>query len=227
MTQARERPVLLTGFQPYGGRGRNPAAEIATALDDKTIEGHRVVGRTLPVSFRGLADRIAALFDEHNPIVAISLGLWPGESTIRLERFGLNLADFEIADNDGTTMVDEPIEANRATGLFASWPVRAIEQALLAGGIPAKLSTCAGTFLCNAALYNLMRVIEQRSPAVLGGFIHLPYMPEQVAQLLAETRRERRLELHQRSDLASMALSVQAHAVSIVIATTLAEIGKP
>ena len=27
------RPALVTGFMPYGGRGVNPAAEIAAALD--------------------------------------------------------------------------------------------------------------------------------------------------------------------------------------------------
>jgi pyroglutamyl-peptidase len=226
MTQARERVVLITGFEPYGGRGLNPAAEIAKALKGQTIAGHRVVGRTLPVSYRGLADRLAALIEEQNPVVAIGLGLWPGEPTIRLERFGLNLADFEITDNDGTTLVDEAIEANGATGRFATLPLRAIEQALLAGGIPVRLSSTAGTFLCNATLYSLMRIIERPSPAAVGGFIHVPYMPEQVALMLAAAKREGRLELHQRSDLASMELSMQVRAVSIAIATTLAEIGR-
>jgi len=226
MTQARDRVVLITGFEPYGGRGRNPSAEVAKALEGQTIAGHRVVGRTLPVSYRGLAGRLAALIDEQKPVVVMSLGLWPGEPAIRLERHGLNLADFDIADNDGATLVDAAIEASGATGRFASLPLRAIEQALLAGGIPARLSSTAGTFLCNATLYNLMRIIEERSPAAVGGFIHVPYMPEQVALMLVETRRERRLELHQRSDLASMELSMQARAVSIAIATTLAEIGK-
>jgi len=226
MTQGRERVVLITGFEPYGGRGRNPAAEIAKALEGQRIEGHLVVGRTLPVSYHGLADRLAALIEEQNPVVAISLGLWPGEPMIRLERFGLNLADFEIADNEGAILVDEVIEANGAAGLFATLPLRAIEQALLAGGIPVKLSSTAGTFLCNATLYSLMRLIERRSPSAVGGFIHVPYMPEQVALVLAKSKRERRLELHQRSDLASMELSVQVRAVSIAIATTLAEIGR-
>jgi pyroglutamyl-peptidase len=226
MTEPRERPVLITGFEPYGGRGRNPAAEIAKAVDGRTIEGRLVVGKTLPVSYRGLAPRLAALIEKHNPVVAISLGLWPGEPMIRLERFGLNLADFEIADNDGAILMDAAIEANGANGLFASLPLRAIEQALLADGIPARLSGTAGTFLCNATLYSLMSIIQNRSPAIVGGFIHVPYMPEQVALMLADTRHERRLELHQRSDLASMELSVQIRAVSIAIATALAEAGQ-
>jgi pyrrolidone-carboxylate peptidase len=31
------RPALVTGFTPYGGRGVNPAAEIAAALDGRTL----------------------------------------------------------------------------------------------------------------------------------------------------------------------------------------------
>ena len=33
------RPALVTGFAPYAGRGVNPAAEIAKALDGKIIAG--------------------------------------------------------------------------------------------------------------------------------------------------------------------------------------------
>jgi len=45
----------------------------------------------------------------------------------------------------------------------------------------------AGTYLCNATLYGLnAHPLEERFPARSGGFIHLPYLPEQVALLLAE-----------------------------------------
>jgi pyroglutamyl-peptidase len=215
--------VLVTGFEPYGGRGRNPAAEIARALDGSIIAGHALIGRTLPVAFRGLAERLEALVDELSPRVVIALGLWPGESLIRLERFGLNLADFEIADNEGLRLSDALVEANGATALRASLPLRAIERALLENGIPVRLSSTAGNYLCNVTLYQLMRILESRSPRTLGGFIHIPYIPEQVAAMLAEGKRNPRLEMHQRADLASMDLTVQTKAISIAIATTLAE----
>ena len=32
-------PALVTGFAPYAGRGRNPAADIANALDGQSIAG--------------------------------------------------------------------------------------------------------------------------------------------------------------------------------------------
>jgi pyroglutamyl-peptidase len=211
------KTIVVTGFEPYGGRRVNPAAEVAKALDGSTVDEFAVVGAILPVSQRGLGERLEALLAELRPAIVISLGLAPGEPVIRLERFGLNLLDFEIADNDGARLADAPVEANGSTALRASLPLRAIERALLEAGIPARLSSTAGTFLCNATLYSLIRILEERFPASLGGFIHLPYLPEQVAQLLVEGKRERRLELAQRSDVASMDLATQIRAVTIAM----------
>ena len=84
--------ALVMGFEPYGGWARNPAAEIAHALDGGSIAGHQVIGRTLPVAYVGLAERLEALVDELRPVLVIALGLAPNEPLIRLERFGLNLA---------------------------------------------------------------------------------------------------------------------------------------
>jgi len=216
------KQALVAGFEPYGGFGRNPAAEIALALDGASIAGHKVIGRVLPVAYRGLAERLETLVDDVQPSLVIVLGLAPGESLIRLERFGLNIADFEIADNEGLRLDDALIAANGATALRASLPLRAIARALLENGIPVCLSSTAGSYLCNAALYHLMRILESRSPSSLGGFIHLPYIPEQVASMLADGHGNPRLALHQRADLASMDLPLQIKAISIAIAATVA-----
>src|SRR6185437_8566383 len=114
-----------------------------------------VSGRMLPVGYRGLEQRLEALIDELRPGLVIALGLWPGEATIRLERFGLNHAHFEIPDNDGLSVSDEAIAADGPTAMAASLPLRAIERELLARGIPVRLSSTAGTFLCNVTLYTL------------------------------------------------------------------------
>jgi pyroglutamyl-peptidase len=215
------RVALLTGFEPYGGRGVNPATEVVARLDGVEIEGARVAGRVLPVSFGALRSRIHELLREVDPAVVVSLGLWPGEATIRLERVALNLADFEIPDNDGALLRDDVVAAAAPTALAATLPLRAIERALLRAGIPARLSSTAGTFLCNATLYTFLHA----APAGRGvpcGFVHLPYLPEQVAALLEDLRKEQLLELHQRADLASMSLATMVEAVRIVLGVSLA-----
>jgi pyroglutamyl-peptidase len=223
MTQGR---VLVTGFAPYGGRGRNPSAEIAAALDGRKIGGMAVVGRQLPVSLEGIGSALGALCGEIEPRVVISLGLWPGAPLIRIERVALNLADFEIADNAGRLASDEPILGNGATALYATLPIRKIERRLLEAGIPTRISNSAGTFLCNACLYTLLTAAATgRRPAV-AGFIHVPYLPEQVAIILEEMKTDARMELHQRGDLASMELSVSTRAIEIALEASIAELDR-
>ena len=106
------------------------------------------------------------------------------------------------------------------TALAATLPLRAIEQALIAAGIPARLSTTAGTYLCNATLYTLLAAVERRGWNIPCGFIHLPYLTEQVAEMLAEAR-SGRLEIHQRADFASMDYAVMERALRLALAVTV------
>ena len=88
--------MLVVGFEGYGGRGLNPAAEIVQALDGKILAGRTVTGAVLPVSYAGLAAALADLVDTHEPKAMICLGLWPGEPMIRLERVASNINDFHM-----------------------------------------------------------------------------------------------------------------------------------
>jgi pyroglutamyl-peptidase len=171
------------------------------------------------VSFAGLRQRIEDLVRETDPAVVVSLGLWPGEPVIRLERVAVNIADFEIPDNDGMLVVDGLVAAAAPAARVSTLPLRAVERALLQAGVPARLSTTAGTFLCNAALYSALEACE--SSGARCGFVHLPYLPEQVASLLAELRKGQSLELHQRADLPSMSLATMVGAVRIVMAVSV------
>jgi pyroglutamyl-peptidase len=209
--------VLLTGFEPYGGRGLNPSAEVAKRLDGETLGGAAVAGRELPVTYASLAGEVARLVAELRPLAVISTGLWPGTPTLRLERFAVNLADFEIADNAGAFLSDAFLAEAGGHALPSRLPLREIEQALLDDGIPVTMSNSAGTFLCNAAMYHFLAASED----VPSGFVHLPYLPEQVAEILVRAKEERALELHQRADLASMSIDVVERAIRLVVETTV------
>lgn len=212
------RVVLVTGFEPYAGRGRNPSAEMALRLDGDTIGGALVAGRVLPVRFERLPAEVDRLLEGLSPAAVVGTGLWPGAPTIRLERFAVNLGDCEIPDNAGTLLDETILEPDRETALRSRLPLRRIEAALLDAGIPATLSNSAGTFLCNAVMY---RMLEATGPEVPAGFVHLPYLPEQVAELVRGVRAEHALELHQRADLASMSDEVIERALRIVVEETV------
>jgi pyroglutamyl-peptidase len=212
-------PILVTGFEPYGGHGRNPAFEAMRALDGRIIERVLIRGRGLPVSMTRLKPALAALFDEAEFAAIISLGLQPGASVIQIERSASNLADFEIADNDGLSFRDASVSANGPAARLATLPLRAIERALLAAGIPARLSASAGTFLCNACLYCCLEAVEARPRPPLCGFLHLPCLPEQVAETALKQERPG-------ADVASMELSRIVAGVEIAVRETIRELAR-
>lgn len=216
------RPALITGFEPYGGRTLNPSAEVARRLDGERFGAMTAVARILPVAFEGLQERIETLVRELNPALIISLGLAPGESTVRLERVGVNLADYQIPDNAGAFLRDSPVVPDERAALFATLPLRRIEARLLESGIPATLSTCAGTFLCNATLYSFLRTLRELRADTPCGFVHLPYLPEQVAANLHERARARTVEHPARQELASMHLDTMLKAARILLGTCVA-----
>ena len=201
--------VLLTGFEGYGAHGVNPTQELVRALDRTEAAGISYSGAVLPVAYQALRPTISALLEDRRPDVAVLLGLWPGEPCIRLERFAMNCNAFEIPDNSGTRERGL-IKPGGVTAYRSEWPVEQIVSDLLAAGIPARASSSAGNFLCNALLYAALDVIAERSLPILAGFVHVPYLPAQVAKVM---QAEDRLEIHQRADLASMALETQLEAL--------------
>jgi len=209
--------LLLTGFEPYAGMRTNPAYATMRALDGATIADHAVVGRPLPVSLARIGTAIDELLGEVHPSAVISLGLAPGEPVIRLERVGLNLADFQLVDNEGLTSRDQPVSHQGAAARWSSLPLRRIETALLANGIPARLSETAGTYLCNACLYSFLERLDGVSPRVPCGFIHVPMTPDLAAEAIAK----RRHDGMDRLPPPSMSLEVISAAVRIAIEETV------
>ncbi|WP_446725354.1 pyroglutamyl-peptidase I family protein, partial [Mixta calida] len=58
-------------------------------------------------------------------------------------------------------------------------PIKAIVAGIREAGIPASVSQTAGTFVCNHVMYGLLHRLAQQGNNVRGGFIHIPYLPEQ------------------------------------------------
>ena len=211
-------PILVTGFEPYGGHGRNPSFEAMQALDGRRIEGVAIVGRGLPVSMARLKPALAALLAEAEYAAVISLGLKPGAPAIHIERGAANLADFDIPDNDGLSLRDQAVSPAGPAARSSTLPLRAIERAMLAAGIPALLSASAGAYLCNACLYWFLESIEPRPMPC--GFLHLPCMPEQVAESALKQ------VPGQAGAMPSMELSRIVAAVEIAVRETVRALGR-
>src|SRR3954469_8353254 len=173
-------PVLVTGFDPFGGSHVNPSWQAVRALDGRVISGRRVIGAEVPTIFGKSLLRLAELVEQHQPALVICTGQAGGRGALSLERVAINVNDARIPDNAGAQPIDTPVAADGPAAYFTSLPIKAMLQALLREGINAEVSQTAGTFVCNHVFYGLMHLLAQpRWEHVRGGLIHVPWLPEQ------------------------------------------------
>jgi pyroglutamyl-peptidase len=168
-----------------------------------------VVARQLPCVFGEALTALYAALDEYQPLLTIAVGQAGGRVDITVERVAINVDDARIADNKGQQPIDVPVVAGGPAAWFSSLPVKAIVAALREQGIPASVSQTAGTFVCNHVMYGLLHALNGRTGAK-GGFIHIPYLPEQAAAHPGE---------------ASMALQTVRAALETAIAISLRQEG--
>ncbi len=173
-------PILLTGFAPFGGETINPSWEAVQALDGEVLRGRRIISRRLPVEFDNSLQVLRELIDTFDPALVLCVGQAGGRAQLSIERVAINIADARIPDNAGASPIDAPVVAGGPTGYFATLPIKAMLVELRAAGMPAEISQTAGTYVCNAVFYGLMHALRDR-PRARGGFIHIPYSPEQAA----------------------------------------------
>ncbi len=174
------RPLLVTGFEPFGSDRINPSAEVAQALHGRTIDGVSVIGLVLPCVFGASIDALRAALDAHRPQLVLALGLAAGREGFTPERVAINLDDARIADNAGALPIDRPVVVRGASAHFSTLPIKAMAAALRAAGHPANVSNSAGTFVCNHVFYGLMHALQRRR-GMRGGFMHLCCLPQQAA----------------------------------------------
>lgn len=174
--------VLLTGFEPFGGEAVNPAARAVSKLAGKSIDGYEIIARVIPTVFGKSAQAVQDAIREFEPEVVISVGQAGGTHSIRVERLALNLDDASIPDNEGNQPRDSAIVPDGPVAYWSTLPVRAIVETLTGNMIPAYISYSAGTYVCNHVFYATSHFVAANKLPIKVGFIHVPYLPEQVVR---------------------------------------------
>lgn len=206
MNTAASPRILVTGFEPFGGQRLNPSLEVARALDGEVIEGASVVGLELPCVFDQALVQLRAALARHTPAVVLALGQAEGRCDVSFERVAINVNDARIADNAGAQPVDTPVMTGQANALFSTLPIKRLVAGLRAAGIPASVSSSAGTFVCNHVFYGLQQALDGQG--VRSGFVHLPLLPVQAASWNGPS-------------MPSMALDLQVQGIRLAAALTL------
>ena len=174
--------VLVTGFEPFGGESVNPSWEIARTLDRELIGGARVVAHQLPCVFGRAQEVLAEALAQGPFTLVVALGLAGSRTGISVERVAINVNDARIPDNAGQQPIDTPVVPGGPAAYFSTLPIKRMVAAVQAAGIAAAVSQTAGTFVCNHVFYALAHQLAARYPATRGGFIHVPMLPQQLAQ---------------------------------------------
>ncbi len=169
--------ILVTGFEPFGGSGTNPSGEVARALDGSVVNGNRVMGVVLPVSWADSHRELYRAIEDVKPGAIVCLGQ-SGRGFIALERIAINCC--EGKDNDGVEGGGRPVIGGAPDGLFTQLPLGCLRDALNGAGIPAEISNSAGTYLCNYVMYGLLHYLGEAGDTLAAGFVHVPSLPRQV-----------------------------------------------
>ena len=172
--------LLLTAFDPFGGDSINPALEAVKLVHDQ-VGGVEVVKLEVPTVFRKSIDTVAAAIEKEKPDAVLCIGQAGGRYDLTPERVAINIDDARIPDNEGNQPIDCPVVAGGPAAYFSTLPVKAMVRAIRDVGIPADLSNAAGTFVCNHLLYGVLHLLATEYPSVRGGFLHVPFLPEQAA----------------------------------------------
>jgi pyroglutamyl-peptidase len=174
--------ALVTGFEPFGGDKVNPSW-LAVSRMKKRLGGVIVHTAELPTSFAASGMALRQAIDRVRPDIVLCVGQAGGRSELCLGRVAINVQDARIRDNDGKQPIDKPVVPGGPAAHFATLPIKACVAAMRKAGLPAAVSNTAGTFVCNHIFYSLMDVAAAHATAMRGGFLHIPYAPEQAAHL--------------------------------------------
>ncbi|MDD5983107.1 MAG: pyroglutamyl-peptidase I, partial [Solobacterium sp.] len=114
------------------------------------------------------------------PDVVLCIGQAGGRFDLTPEKVAINFDDARIQDNEGNQPINQAIFEDGDTAYFTSLPVKAMVEEIKKAGVPASVSYTAGTFVCNHLMYGVLYTINKSYPNIKGGFMHVPFITEQV-----------------------------------------------
>jgi pyroglutamyl-peptidase len=171
--------ILVTGFEPFGGEAINPSWEAVRRLNGDTGDV-RVERLLVPTTYADSIGTVTEVIDRLRPSTVLMVGQAGGRAELSIERVAVNCDDAQAPDNAGVLHEDAPIVSQGPTAYLATLPVKQIVAGLRSAGLPASVSNTAGLFVCNHLFYGVLHHIVTRKLDTQAGFVHVPFLPEQV-----------------------------------------------
>ena len=157
--------IALTGFTVFSNHTVNPT-EI---LVKKFQSINDINAQVVPVSYVE-SSRVARTIEGK---VLLMMGLAAGRKEISLERYAWNESKASIPDCDGILCNGGKINKEGDERLETNIDIAEIERRLIDEGIPTKISTDPGRYVCNNIYYTALS--SSNRPSL---FVHFPLLAD-------------------------------------------------
>jgi pyroglutamyl-peptidase len=165
--------IVVAAFEPFGGRRRNRARDAARLLAGEELAGSHIELAQLPTIYAALPAAVSALLTP-TPRLLLLVGESTEARTLLIERLAVNIAHAGIRDNGGARPIDEELIHGGELARRVAFDPRPAANAAIAAGVPCDVSSHAGTFCCNAALYHALGQAAQLPERPRVAFVHVP-----------------------------------------------------
>ena len=165
--------VILAPFEPFDGRRENRARAAARLVAGEPIDGKPIEVVELPVAYAALPDAVRRLL-ARAPSLVVIVGEAAEARKLLVERLAVNVAHARIRDNAGARPIDDELVPGGEHARRVTFDPRTAANAAIAAGVPCDVSSHAGTFCCNAALYHALGQAAQLPAPPRVAFVHVP-----------------------------------------------------
>jgi pyroglutamyl-peptidase len=169
----KQRKIVIAAFEPFGGRKRNRAQNAARLLRGEEVSGVAVEIAELPTVFAKLPDTIRKLLAK-DPLLLLLVGESGEARQLFVERLAVNVAHAHLPDNAGVRPIDEELVRGGDLARRVAFDPRNPANAAIAAGVACDVSSHAGTFCCNAALYHALGQAAKHPHKPRVAFVHVP-----------------------------------------------------
>jgi pyroglutamyl-peptidase len=185
MSATDEPLILTTGFFAFPGAPENPTAWAIGELerDGWQPKGARLATRILPVRYDMWEREFVPLLSEQRPNAVVAFGLSAKATGFTLESTARNHLGLGRPDACGAPAPSAWLRDDGPATFDSALPLAEIAAALRRHELPFSPSDDAGDYVCNLLFYRLMAHIGAIGTPSVAGFIHVPYLDEQVARL--------------------------------------------
>lgn len=167
------RTVLVTGFKPFPGMPINPTERLIARLPRRICStgAVRFHFALLPTTWEGRQSVTDGLRRSVRPDAIIHFGADSTRRNINIETRAINQATRVKPDADGCHADKTGLQTKGPRFRLSTLPARALKAAAQRTGAKTALSINAGTYLCNATLWDS---IGSGIPSI---FVHVPSLP--------------------------------------------------